>query len=120
MVGGEVTTFPAVEIYGQQPGLDQKTLLQSWPSFADEEMGPLGGLWAHKTVGDYGIVTGFNDMFPTPPMPHTADADPAPIPIQPPMTFLPPSNMTPLGPVNAPPQIVVDDPTVIWPNPPLR
>jgi hypothetical protein len=122
-VGGEVTTFPAVEIYGQRPGLDQTTLLQSWPSFADEEMGPLGGLWAHKTVGDYGIVTGFNDMFPTPKppaMPHMPGTDFVPVPAAPPMTFLPPSNMTPLGPVGAPPQIVVDNPTVILPSPPLR
>ena len=86
-------------------------------------MGPLGGLWAHKTVGDYGIVTGFNDMFPTPKppvMPHMPGTDFVPVPAAPPMTFLPPSNMTPLGPVGAPPQIVVDNPTVIFPSPPLR
>ena len=36
-IGGNVTTFPALEIYGQRPGMDTQTLLQSWPSFADNE-----------------------------------------------------------------------------------
>jgi hypothetical protein len=122
-IGGNVTTFPAVEIYGQRPGMDQTTLAQSWPSFTDGEWGPVAGLWGHKNIGDYGIVTGFNDIFPTPPMPqmpHTPGHDFTPIPAAPPVTVLPPGNMTELGPVSAPPQVIVRNPTMIMPSPPLR
>lgn len=119
-IGGEVTTFPAVEIYGQRQGADQTTLLQSWPSFTDGEWGPVAGLWGHKTVGDYGIVTGFNDILPMPQPPNSPGQDFTPVPTGPSMTFLPPSNLTTLGPVTAPPEVIVRNPTSIMPSPPLR
>lgn len=123
-IGGEVTTFPALEIYGQRPGLDTQTLLQSWPSFSDDEWGPLNGLPFHKTVGDYSVVSGFNDIFPQmappPTIPHTPGFNPPIMPAAPPVTVMQPANLTPLGPVSAPPNIVVDNPTVIFPQPPLR
>ncbi|OBB02245.1 hypothetical protein A5662_12565 [Mycobacteriaceae bacterium 1482268.1] len=123
-IGGDVTTFPALEIYGQRPGMDTQTLLQSWPSFDDGQFGPINGLAFHKTVGDYGIVTSFNDMFPQlapPPTPSPGPGFKPPIyqPF-PEMTVLPPANLTPLGPVSSPPTVIVEQPTVIYPQPPLR
>ena len=124
-IGGEVTTFPALEIYGQRPGMDTQTLLQSWPSFADGEMGPLNGLPFHKTVGDYSVVTGFNDMFPQMAPPPTIPHSPGGFDTRvyqplPPMTVLPPANLTSLGPVSAPPTVRIENPTVVFPQPPLR
>lgn len=116
-VGGSVTTFPALEIYGDRPGAVGVPLLQSWPSFTDDASGPLAGLGFRKTVGDYSIVSGFNDVFPQlnqPALPHPGTV-PAPVSPMPPMTVLPPSNLTPLGPVSSPPQIVVRDPLNIPP-----
>lgn len=111
-VGGNITTFPALEIYSDRPGAVGVPLLQSWPSFTDDASGPLVGLPFHKTVGDYSIVTGFNDVFPEMPRPAIpgVPGDPVPAPMMPPMTVLPPSNLTALGPVSAPPQVVVRDP----------
>ncbi|MCV7194937.1 hypothetical protein [Mycobacterium angelicum] len=116
-VGGNITTFPAMEIYSDRPGAMGVPLLQSWPSFTDDASGPLVGLPFHKTVGDYSIVTGFNDVFPqiAPPAPPHPPHGPVPVPAMPPMTVLPPSNLTPLGPVSAPPQVVLRDPLNIPP-----
>lgn len=123
-IGGEVTTFPALEIYGQRPGMDTQTLLQSWPSFDDGQFGPINGLLFHKTVGDYGVVSSFNDITPQMPMPQLPHlgpgSHPSAIPAAPPMNVLPPANLTPLGPVSAPPSVIVRDPTLILPQPPLR
>ncbi|MGZ7008378.1 MAG: EspA/EspE family type VII secretion system effector, partial [Ilumatobacteraceae bacterium] len=123
-IGGEVTTFPALETYGQRPGMDTQTLLQSWPSFDDGQFGPINGLLFHKTVGDYGVVSSFNDItpqMPIPQVPHLGPGSHPPvIPAAPPMNVLPPANLTPLGPVSAPPSVIVRDPTMILPQPPLR
>lgn len=123
-VGGDVTNFPALEIYNDRPGLETTTLLQSWPVVADEEMGPLLGLMWHRSVGDASIVLGFNDvtpqLIPPPALQHVPGADPPVLPVTPPMVSLPKADLTPLGPVGSAPLIRVDDPEVIFPSPPLR
>lgn len=121
-VGGNVTTFPALEIYNDRPGVETQTLLQSWPSFDDGQWGPIAGLGVHKDVGDTSIITGFNDVIPAPQIPqipHGPGADP-PVLGPPPMTILPPANLTPLGSVDAPPVIRIDDPEVRFPSVPVR
>ncbi len=122
--GGDVTNFPALEIYNDRPGLGTTALVQSWPMVADEELGPLVGLPFHKPVGDASIVLGFNDVHPQliPPatLPHMPGAEPPVMPVTPPMVSLPKADLTPLGPVGSPPVIRVDDPEVILPSPPLR
>lgn len=121
-VGGDVTNFPALEIYPDRPGMATQSLLQSWPSFSDGQLGPINGLLFHKNVGDYGIVTGFNDVFPQmppPPMPLPG-ADPPVLQPMPLVTVLEPAWLTDLAPVNAPPVVRIDDPLLILPQPPLR
>ena len=88
-------------------------------------MGPLNGLAFHKNVGDYSVVSGFNDIFPQmappPTIPHSLGGFNPPVyQPAPQLTVMEPANLTPLGPVSAPPTIVVDNPTVIYPQPPLR
>ena len=122
-VGGNVTTFPALEIYNDRPGMETATLLQSWPTLDDGKLGPIEGLLLHKNVGDSAIVTSFNDVVPAPhipQMPHGLGGHPTVQPTTPQMTILEPGNLTPLGSVGAPPDIRIHDPEVRVPSPPLR
>lgn len=115
-IGGQITTFPAMEIYNDRPGVNAEPLLQSWPSFTDNSLGPLVGLPFDKTVGDYSLVSDFNSYFPDTSS-HQATLNPSTgptaIPPVPPMTVVPPTNLTQLGPVNDAPQVVVRDPVHI-------
>jgi hypothetical protein len=96
-VGGNVTTFPALEIYGDRGGTTTP-LLQSWPSFTDDASGPMVGLLPHKDVGDQSIVTSFNSVIPQfEPAQIGPVGGPQPVPITPPMSIVPPGNFTPFG-----------------------
>ncbi|WP_208300524.1 hypothetical protein [Mycobacterium sp. DL592] len=100
-VGGTVTTFPALEIYGDRNGTTTP-LLQSWPSFTDDASGPMIGLVPHKEVGDASIITSFNSVVPQYEPPQRGPMDgPQPAPIAPPMSIVPPGNFTPFGPAAA-------------------
>jgi hypothetical protein len=115
-VGGDVTSFPALEVYSDRPGAGTVPLLQSWPSFRADAAGPLAGLLFSKTVGDYSLVTDFNSVFPQlqhPTLPPLLG--PPAIPAMPPMTVLPPMNLTPLGSVSELPQVLITDPIHIDP-----
>lgn len=97
--GDDVTTFPALEIYGDRAGTTT-ALLQEWPTFFDNAAGPLAGLPFDKDVGDLNIVESFNSVVPqmvTPPEPDSAGA-PVAFPITPPVSIVPPGNFTPFGP----------------------
>ena len=100
-VGGNVTTFPALEIYNDRNG-NTTPLLQSWPSFTDDASGPMIGLLPHKNVGEPSIIPGFNSVVPRfePPALHPAHG-PQPVPLTPPMSIVPPGNFTPFGPAAA-------------------
>jgi hypothetical protein len=116
-VGGTATNFPAIEIYNDRPGATgPSTLVQSWPLFADNEMGPGAGLWWHKPIGDQSVELGFNDQYPAPTipaLPHPQDVPPV-APIAPPLVATPPGT-SPLGPADHPPQIRLHDPVVMLP-----
>ena len=100
-VGGNVTSFPALEIYSDR-GASTTPLLQSWPSFTDDASGPMIGLLPHKDVGDPSIIASFNSVVPQFEPPQI---EPAPgvqsVPITPPMTIVPPGNFTSFGPATA-------------------
>jgi len=98
-VGGEVTSFPALEIYNDRGGTTSP-LLQSWPSFTDDASGPMVGLLPHKDVGDLSVLTSFNSVVPQFQPPELGPVNgPQPLPLTPPMSIVPPGNFTPLGPV---------------------
>ena len=96
-VGGNVTSFPALEISGDRGGTTTP-LLQSWPSFTDDSSGPMVGLLPHKDVGDPSIVTSFNSVVPQfePPQPGPVHGL-QPVAMTPPMSIVPPGNFTPFG-----------------------
>ena len=96
-VGGEVTSFPALEVYSDRNG-GVTPLLQSWPSFTDDASGPMIGLLPHKDVGDSGVVPSFNSVVPQLEAPLRPTHGPQPIQIMPPMSIVPPGNFTPFGP----------------------
>ncbi|WP_179466478.1 WXG100 family type VII secretion target [Mycolicibacterium vinylchloridicum] len=97
-VGGEVTTFPALEIYGDRGGTTTP-LLQSWPSLTDDASGPMLGLLPHKAVGDGTVITSFNSVIPQFEPPQLGPVhSPHSVPIAPPMSIVPPGNFTPFGP----------------------
>ncbi|MBW0017676.1 MAG: hypothetical protein JO236_09055 [Mycobacterium sp.] len=58
-VGGTVTDFPAIEIYNDRSGAPT-TLVHSWPTYVDDELGPMAGLWWHKPIGDESVEPHFN------------------------------------------------------------
>ncbi|QYL19685.1 hypothetical protein K0O64_02415 [Mycolicibacterium pallens] len=97
-VGGNVTSFPALEIYSDRNGATTP-LLQSWPSFTDDASGPMVGLLPHKDVGDSTIITSFNSVVPQfePAQPGSVHG-PQAVPVTPPMSIVPPGNFTPFGP----------------------
>ncbi len=97
-VGGNVTSFPALEIYSDRNGATTP-LLQSWPSFTDDASGPMVGLLPHKDVGDSTIITSFNSVVPQfePAQPGSIHG-PQAVPITPPMSIVPPGNFTPFEP----------------------
>ena len=100
-VGGTVTSFPGLEIYGDRSGTTTP-LLQSWPSFTDDASGPMVGLLPHKDVGDPSIITSFNSVVPQIEPPHLGPTHGLqPVPIAPPMSIVPPGNFTPFGPATA-------------------
>lgn len=96
--GDDVTTFPALEVYSDRGGTTT-TLLQEWPTFFDNAAGPLAGLPFDKDVGDPIVVPSFNNVVPqmVPPV-IPGVGEPAPIPVLPPTTIVPPGNFTPFGP----------------------
>nr|WP_255497180.1 MULTISPECIES: hypothetical protein [unclassified Mycolicibacterium] len=99
--GGEVTTFPALEIYSDRNGTTTP-LLQSWPTITDDASGPMLGLLPHKEVGDGTVVTSFNSVVPQLEPPNLGPVHgPQPLPITPPMSIVPPGNLTPFAPATA-------------------
>lgn len=100
-VGGNVTSFPALEIYSDLNGTTTP-LLQSWPSFTDDASGPMIGLLPHKDIGDPTIITSFNSVVPQIEPPQIGPVHgPQAVPITPPMSIISPGNFTSFGPVNA-------------------
>jgi hypothetical protein len=100
-VGGTVTSFPALDIYGDRGGTTTP-LLQSWPTFTDDASGPMVGLLPPKEVGDGWIITSFNSVVPQFEPPHLGPAHGLqPVPMTPPMSIVPPGNFTPFGPATA-------------------
>lgn len=120
-VGGTATNFPALEIYSERPGAPTTTLLQSWPLFKDDALGPAVGLWWHKPIGDQAVELHFNDLYPAPRLPPLLGSGHAPTAmlIAPPLVASPPSTY-PLGPVEHLPQIGLHDPVVTLPPLPPR
>jgi hypothetical protein len=103
--GTDITTFPALEIYGDRAGVTTP-LLQSWPSFRDDAAGPLAGLPFTKSVGDPTVITSFNSLVPQPPSADIPSiSEPSAVPITPQLTIIPPANLTPLGSPDAPPTV---------------
>jgi hypothetical protein len=118
-LGGNVTTFPALEIYNDRPGRDVQPLLRSWPSFADGEFGPAFGLPFHKPVGDQRVILSFDNAVSqlNPPWSPRLLFEPLLAPRMP----LPPADLTSLGPAHAPPTVHIEDPHVLTGTlPPLR
>lgn len=100
-VGGEVTSFPALEIYSDRNGASTP-LLQSWPTLTDNASGPMLGLLPHKEVGDLSVVSSFNSVVPQlEPSQLGPVYGPQPLPLMPPMSIVPPGNFTPFGPATA-------------------
>ena len=108
--GDDVTTFPALEVYGDRAGRTT-TLLQEWPTLFDNAAGPLAGLPFDKDVGDSTVVPSFNSVVPQPLAPSVPGVgDPDPIPMTPPASIVPPGNYTPFGPANEAPTVRVYTP----------
>ncbi len=110
--GDDVTTFPALEIYSDRGGTTT-TVLQEWPTFFDNAAGPLAGLPFDKDVGDPTVVPSFNSVVPQivpPAIPGVGVGEPAPIPVAPPMSVVPPGNFTPFGPAGDAPTVRVYTP----------
>ena len=108
--GDDVTTFPALEVYSDRGGTTT-TMLQEWPTFFDNAAGPLAGLPFDKDVGDPTVVPSFNSVVPQlvpPAIPGVGE--PAPMPVTPPMSIVPPGNFTPFGPAGDAPTVRVYTP----------
>lgn len=120
-VGGNVTNFPATEIYSHRPDGNVLPLVQSWPLFEHRAGGPLAGLWWHKPFGDPALELRFNDQYPAPRLPALPHpGHPTPVaPLGPPLVTSPPG-MYSLGPVDRPPDIGVHDPVVMLPPLPVK
>ncbi|WP_396913902.1 hypothetical protein [Mycolicibacterium sp.] len=113
-VGGNITTFPSFEVAHTSADGHVTSLLQSAPSFATGEFGPMVGLLPPtKEVGDVGLVSEFNSYFPAPHgglvTPMERGELPGGIPVAPQLTIVPPT-LTPLGPVSDIPDIPVRNP----------
>jgi hypothetical protein len=61
VVGGSVTSFPAIEIYRDAPSGGTTTLAQVMPQNIDQE-GPLVGLPLHQDIGRASLLDEFNDV----------------------------------------------------------
>jgi hypothetical protein len=79
-VGGNVTNFPAIEIYSDRAGATTP-LVQSWPRFVDGSLGPEAGLFWHKPIGDQAVLSGFGDQRPHVDVPFTPFFVPGPLPL---------------------------------------
>jgi hypothetical protein len=116
-VGGNITTFPALEVTHTAPGGQVTSLLQSPPTFVTNEFGPMVGLLPPtKAIGDVGLLGDFNSYFPAPhgglTVPFGPNHLPGAAPIAPPLSIVPPT-LTALGPVSAIPDIPVRTPVHI-------
>ncbi|MBB3748072.1 hypothetical protein FHT44_000533 [Mycolicibacterium sp. BK634] len=95
-VGGNVTSFPALEVYSDRNGATTP-LLQTWPSYTDDASGPMVGLLPHKDVGDPMIITSFNSVIPQIEPPQLEPVHgPQAVPITPPLSIVPPGQLHPL------------------------
>ncbi len=61
VVGGNVTSFPAIEIYRDAPGGGTTTLSQVMPQNIGQT-GPLMGLPLHQEIGQASLVDSFNEV----------------------------------------------------------
>ncbi|MUL68315.1 hypothetical protein BOO86_27860 [Mycobacterium sp. CBMA 234] len=119
VVGGNVTNYPAMEIYHDGASGPSQVLAQQWPLVSDGSTGPGAGLWWHRPIGDASLVLGFNDLNPALPgvpvpgalPPH---GGPTAVPAAPPLIATPPG-LSDLGPVGAPPAVRHHDPVVTLP-----
>ncbi|KWX67243.1 EspA/EspE family type VII secretion system effector [Mycobacterium sp. NAZ190054] len=103
--GDDVTTFPALEIYSDRGGMTT-TVLQEWPTLTSDASGPMVGLPFDKDIGDPSVVPSFNSVVPQMVPPTIPDVgEPAPIPVTPPMSIVPPGNFTPFGPAGEAPTV---------------
>jgi hypothetical protein len=122
VVGGNVTNFPAIEVYHDGAAGAPQVLAQQWPLVSDGSTGPGAGLWWHRPIGDASLVLGFNDLYP--PLPGAAPGAgapflphghvPAPVPAAPPLIATPPG-LSDLGSVDAPPVVRHHGPVVMLP-----
>lgn len=81
-VGGNVTNFPAIEIYSDRGG-NTTPLVQSWPKLVDGAWGPEAGLWWHKPIGDPSVLAHAGAERPTLNLPGIPIPIPAPIGLPP-------------------------------------
>jgi hypothetical protein len=79
-VGGNVTNFPAIEIYSDRAGATTP-LVQAWPQYVDGNLGPEAGLWWHKDIGDHSVLSGFGDQRPALRVPFLPIPLPGPFPL---------------------------------------
>lgn len=108
--GADVTTFPALEVYSDRGGATT-TVLQEWPTFFDNAAGPLTGLPFDKDVGDPTVISSFNSVVPQVfPSAVPGGDEPAPVPVAPPMSVVPPGNFTAFGPAGDAPTVRVYTP----------
>lgn len=108
--GDDVTTFPALEVYNDRGGTTT-TVLQEWPTLTSDSSGPMAGLPFDKDVGNPAVIPSFNSVVPhmvPPVVPGTGE--PAPIPLTPPMSIVPPGNFTSFGPASDAPTVRVYTP----------
>ena len=61
VIGANVTSFPAIEIYRDAPNGVTTTLSQVMPENVGQE-GPLVGLPLHQELGDASLVDSFNEV----------------------------------------------------------
>lgn len=119
VVGGNVTNYPAIEIYHDGASGPPQVLAQQWPAISDGSTGPAVGLSWHRPIGDAGLVLGFNDL--NPPLPGVPvpgalppHGGPTAVPAAPPLIATPPG-LSDLGPVSAPPVVRHHDPVITLP-----
>lgn len=119
VVGGNVTNYPAIEIYHDGASGPPQVLAQQWPAISDGSTGPAVGLSWHRPIGDAGLVLGFNDL--NPPLPGVPvpgalppHSGPTAVPAAPPLIATPPG-LSDLGPVSSPPVVRHHDPVVTLP-----